>query len=94
MVTADGKMRVVNACKDPDLFWALRGGGGAFAVVTRAYVKAHPAFSAVNSVAGQIGCADRASYEGLVRAIVDLQAPLREKGHTVCTYLRRPALHS
>ncbi|EJT75845.1 hypothetical protein GGTG_05774 [Gaeumannomyces tritici R3-111a-1] len=82
VVTSDGKMLVVNACNQPDLFWALRGGGGAFAAVTRAYIKAHPAFSAINSVAGQIGCANRASYEGLVRTIVDAQTSLQENGHT------------
>ena len=36
VVTADGKVRVVNACKEPDLFWALKGGGGGtFGVVTK-----------------------------------------------------------
>ncbi|MBS0382954.1 MAG: FAD-binding oxidoreductase [Proteobacteria bacterium] len=36
VVTADGKIRVVNACNDPDLFWALKGGGGgSFGVITR-----------------------------------------------------------
>ncbi|WP_405059867.1 FAD-binding oxidoreductase [Kribbella sp. NBC_01505] len=35
VVTADGKERVVNAKSEPDLFWALRGGGGGnLAVVT------------------------------------------------------------
>ena len=28
VVTADGKVRIANACSDPDLFWALKGGGG------------------------------------------------------------------
>lgn len=28
IVTADGVLRTVSACKDPDLFWALKGGGG------------------------------------------------------------------
>lgn len=36
VVTADGRVRVVNACQDPELFWALKGGGGgSFGVVTR-----------------------------------------------------------
>jgi FAD/FMN-containing dehydrogenase len=34
MVTADGHYRRVDAETEPDLFWALRGGGGAFGVVT------------------------------------------------------------
>jgi hypothetical protein len=27
VVTADGTVRIVNAFQDPDLFWALKGGG-------------------------------------------------------------------
>jgi FAD/FMN-containing dehydrogenase len=34
VVTADGKLRHVDAESEPDLFWALRGGKGNFAVVT------------------------------------------------------------
>ena len=35
IVTADGEVRVVDAEHEPDLFWAIRGGGGNFGVVTR-----------------------------------------------------------
>src|SRR5262249_54986904 len=34
VVTADGSILEVDADHDPDLFWALRGGGGSYAVVT------------------------------------------------------------
>jgi FAD/FMN-containing dehydrogenase len=34
IVTADGRVRLVDDQHDPDLFWALRGGGGNFGVVT------------------------------------------------------------
>ena len=34
VVTADGLHRRVDADHDPELFWALRGGGGSFAIVT------------------------------------------------------------
>jgi FAD/FMN-containing dehydrogenase len=35
VVTADGKIRTVDTYRDPDLFWALRGGGGGnFGIVT------------------------------------------------------------
>ncbi len=35
-VTADGVVRIANACSEPELFWALKGGGaGSFGVVTR-----------------------------------------------------------
>lgn len=35
MVTADGEVIVVDEHQSPDLFWAIRGGGGNFGVVTR-----------------------------------------------------------
>ncbi|HEY6432736.1 MAG TPA: FAD-dependent oxidoreductase, partial [Acetobacteraceae bacterium] len=36
IVTADGAVRVANACREPELFWALKGGGGgSYGVVTR-----------------------------------------------------------
>jgi FAD/FMN-containing dehydrogenase len=35
VVTADGKLHRVDADHEPDLFWAIRGGGGNFGVVTR-----------------------------------------------------------
>ena len=34
LVTADGRLRRVDRDNDPDLFWALRGGGGNFGIVT------------------------------------------------------------
>lgn len=42
LVTADGSLVHANAKENPDLFWALRGGGGNFGVVTEFEVKLHP----------------------------------------------------
>ncbi|HUG85124.1 MAG TPA: FAD-binding protein [Euzebya sp.] len=41
IVTADGTVRVVDADTDPDLFWAIRGGGGNVGVVTRFKFRLH-----------------------------------------------------
>ena len=41
VVTADGQVRRVDAETDPDLFWAIRGGGGNFGVATRFQFRLH-----------------------------------------------------
>jgi hypothetical protein len=42
VVTADGEVRIVNAEHEPDLFWALRGGGGNFGVAVSIEFTTHP----------------------------------------------------
>lgn len=42
IVTADGGRLEVSATEHPDLFWAIRGGGGNFGVVTRFEFQLHP----------------------------------------------------
>ena len=42
LVTAGGELRRVDEQTDPDLFWALRGGGGAFGVVTALEFRLYP----------------------------------------------------
>ncbi|MGH2896788.1 MAG: FAD-binding oxidoreductase [Solirubrobacteraceae bacterium] len=43
IVTADGKLRTVDHGSDPDLFWALQGGGGGnFGIVTEFVFRTHP----------------------------------------------------
>jgi hypothetical protein len=47
LVTADGEHRRVDTDTDADLFWALRGGGGNFGVVTALEIELHPVPEAV-----------------------------------------------
>jgi len=42
VVTADGRIVRTDACTEPDLFWALRGGGGSFGVVTAIELRLFP----------------------------------------------------
>jgi len=42
MVLADGSFVVASADENPDLFWAVRGGGGNFGIVTSFLFEAHP----------------------------------------------------
>ena len=42
IVTADGRVRRISADEEPDLFWAIRGGGGNFGVVTEFEYELYP----------------------------------------------------
>src|SRR5688572_24427186 len=73
IVTADGQLLRVDAQHHPDLFWAIRGGGGNFGVVTRFRFALHPLESTVggmlilpataDSIAGFIAAAEAAPDE-------------------------------
>jgi hypothetical protein len=73
VVTADGQLRRVDAETEPDLFWAIRGGGGNFGVATRFLYRLHelPSFvggmlvlpATAETVAGFIAAAEAAPEE-------------------------------
>jgi FAD/FMN-containing dehydrogenase len=50
IVTADGEVRIVDADNEPDLFWAIRGGGGNFGVATRFKYRLHDVSSFVGGI--------------------------------------------
>ena len=50
VVTADGRLLRVDAETHPDLFWALRGGGGNFGVATRFQYRLHPLGTIVGGI--------------------------------------------
>jgi hypothetical protein len=71
IVTADGVVRVVNQYQQPDLFWAIKGGGGgSFGVVTRITLKTHelPAYLGGASLRIKAGSDD--SYRQLIERFV------------------------
>lgn len=72
IVTADGIVRVVNACKNPDLYWALKGGGGGtFGVVTRLWLRTHELPDRFGYVGVKIKAASPEAYRRLVGWFVD-----------------------
>jgi FAD/FMN-containing dehydrogenase len=50
LVTADGRILQVDDERHPDLFWAIRGGGGNFGVATRFKFRLHPLESIVGGM--------------------------------------------
>lgn len=50
VVTADGRLQTVSEAENPDLFWALRGGGGGtFGVVMSVVIRAQPKLNVVTA---------------------------------------------
>jgi FAD/FMN-containing dehydrogenase len=73
VVTADGRVLEVDANRRPDLFWAIRGGGGNFGVVTRFDYRLHP----VDMVTGGM-LALRATPETLAGLVAEAEAAPEE----------------
>jgi len=75
IVTADGHVRTVNHWRDPDLYFALRGGGGGtFGVVTRLTLKTHSLPSMIGAAIFEVQASDEASWRELTGRIVDFYA--------------------
>ncbi|HEU4404073.1 MAG TPA: FAD-binding oxidoreductase [Polyangiaceae bacterium] len=58
IVTADGQIHRVDAQSEPDLFWAIRGGGGNFGVATRFKYRLHEVDSIVGGLLTLPGTSD------------------------------------
>lgn len=75
VVTADGRVRTVNAYQDPDLFFALRGGGGGtFGVVTRLTHRTHPLPSTIGGAIIAVQATSDPAWNALVERIVAFYA--------------------
>ena len=71
IVTADGLVRIVNECSDPDLFWALKGGGGGtFGVVTRLTLRTHELPKYFGGAGGTIKAHTDAAFRQLIARFV------------------------
>ncbi|MEJ7685413.1 MAG: hypothetical protein WKG06_47745 [Segetibacter sp.] len=73
IVTADGSVRIANACNNSDLFWALKGGGGgSFGVVTKLTLRTRELPENFGAVFGTIKANSDKDFKILIARIIDL----------------------
>jgi FAD/FMN-containing dehydrogenase len=71
IVTADGAVRIANACTLPDLFWALKGGGGgSLGVVTRLTLRTRELPEHFGAVFGTIGATSDGAFRRLLAQLI------------------------
>lgn len=74
VVTADGQLRIANPVSYPDLYWALRGGGGGtFGVIIQATMKAYPT-PKVSVASWWVNTTNKASSDAIYKAAALLHA--------------------
>ncbi|HEY8001321.1 MAG TPA: FAD-binding oxidoreductase [Solirubrobacterales bacterium] len=88
LVTADGEPRTIDADNEPELFWALRGGGGSYAIVTALRLELLP----VGEVYAGIVIYPAAVGETAIRTYRDWAAEAPDEITSVIRYLRPPPI--
>ena len=86
VVTADGQVLIASADQHPDLFWALRGGGGNFGVVTSFEYRAHP----VSTVLGGLVLHPRSQAVDLLKFYREFTASAPDELGTYAVLLSTP----
>ena len=86
IVTADGNPRVASANENEDLFWALRGGGGNFGVVTSFEFRVHP----VSTVLGGLVIYPRDRAVEVLRFYRDFTQSAPEELTAYCALMHTP----
>jgi FAD/FMN-containing dehydrogenase len=71
VVTADGDVKIANACSNPDLFWALKGGGGGFGIVTRVTLRTHALPEFLGAASATLKAASDDAYRRLIGKLVE-----------------------
>jgi FAD/FMN-containing dehydrogenase len=74
VVTADGDVKLASACTNSDLFWALKGGGAGFGVVTRLTLRTHDLPEAIGAVIATIDAASDDAYRRLISKALEFYA--------------------
>jgi FAD/FMN-containing dehydrogenase len=82
IVTADGALRIANARQHPDLFWALKGGGGGtFGVVTRVTLRTHALPEFFGGVFASVQATSDAAFRKLIGRFVAFYASALHNDH-------------
>jgi FAD/FMN-containing dehydrogenase len=72
VVTADGTVRIANACTNPELFWGLKGGGGgSLGVVTRLTLRVHKLPERFGAVNLTIKATSASAFRRLIALMID-----------------------
>jgi FAD/FMN-containing dehydrogenase len=75
LVCADGSLKTANACTNPDLFWALKGGGGgSLGVVTRLTLRTHALPQYFGAAFLTIKATSDAAFQRLIGRVVGFYA--------------------
>ena len=88
VVTADGEQRRVDAESEPELFWAMRGGGGGYAIVTALHVNLLPI---AELYAGALILPAELGADAL-RAWRDWAASVSDEVTSIARFLRPPPI--
>jgi FAD/FMN-containing dehydrogenase len=86
VVSADGELLRVDAETYPDLFWAIRGGGGNFAVATRFQYRLHE----VDTIVG--GMLMLPATSDVIRSLVDAAVDAPEELSTIANIMPAPPM--
>jgi FAD binding domain len=88
LVAADGEPRAVDGATDPELFWALRGAGGGYAIVTALHVELVPVTEAY---AGTLLFPAEVAADGL-RRYRDWTAELPDEVASILRFMNLPPI--
>ena len=86
IVTADGQLLRVDAENHPDLFWAIRGGGGNFGVATRFHYRLHDVSTMVGGMLMLPATAD------VIQSFIALSGAAPEELSTIANVMPAPPM--
>ncbi len=71
VVAADGAVKIANACTNSDLFWALKGGGGGFGVITRITLRTYALPDTFGGAFADVRASSDDAYRRLVVKVLE-----------------------